>query len=116
GLEEIHRPIEVLELERLGALDTNVLPEPLLVTVKLGRWSQRPVGHHGEQRSLDVEPEVPPAQHFADHPVYAEAAPELLQHIEIPVAIGLDEPPERVLGDDRRNRSVVSPSSARPQL
>ena len=90
----------MLEFEPLCALDTNVLPEPLLVAIELRGGGKRAVGHHRKQRPLDVELEPPAAEYLTDHLAHAEAAPEVLQHIEIPVAVGLDELPDRVLSDD----------------
>ena len=90
----------VLKIELLCTVDVGVFAEPLFVTIKLGGRSECPVGHHGEQRTLDVEPEPPLANNLVDHLVDAKAAPEVLQHVEIAVAVGLNELPGRVVGDN----------------
>ncbi len=57
-LQEIHRPVQVLQLQRRRALEMNLFLEPLLVAVELRGRRARPVCHHRKQRPLDVEVEL----------------------------------------------------------
>ena len=105
--EEVHGPIQVLESEPLGALDTHLLGQPLLVAVELRDGCANPVGHHREQGPLDREPELAPSHHLGDRLGNPESTPQRLQHVDLAVGPGIDEPPARILGDDVLGRTTA---------
>lgn len=113
-LEEVHRPIEVVELKRLGPGDAHVLDEPLLVAVELGGRRTGPVSHHGEQCPLKREAELTPAERLGDHLGDAQTLPELLEDMHIAVGPGLDQAPIGMLGDDLLGRAAAQDAARQP--
>ena len=62
GLEEVHRPVEVVEVERRPVREEHLGLQPLLPTGELRVGTQTAVGHHGEQGALEPLPGGAPAQ------------------------------------------------------
>jgi len=84
-LEEVHGPVEVLELERPRARQEDLLGEPLLPAGELGRGRERPVRNHGEERPLERLADALPLQALREQGVDAEFLPELLEHVDAAV-------------------------------
>jgi len=57
GLQEIHGPVELVQLEFLSACNVDVFLEPLLMAVEFGDRSAGAVGYQGEQGAFDIEAE-----------------------------------------------------------
>ena len=100
-LEEVHRPVEVVQLEPRPTRQPDILAEPLLVAVELGGGSQAAVGHHGEAGPLHGEgaPRVIASQgrQSLRHP---DPLPQLLEDIEVAVGPRVQQRPAGAFGDD----------------
>ena len=98
--QEIHGPIQVVQLQRFGAGDLHVLAKPLFVAIQLRGRGAGPVGHHGEQGALDGKVELALTDHVSNDLVDAEMPPDRLQHIDIAIGPRIEEPPVRLRSDD----------------
>ena len=73
-LDKIHGPEEVLELQRVRALDTDILCEPPFVAAGLEDGGGA-IRHQRKQRPLDIEVELARGETFPDHrPVHPLAS------------------------------------------
>ncbi|MBK7237585.1 MAG: hypothetical protein IPI02_18910 [Sterolibacteriaceae bacterium] len=106
-LQEIHRPVQVLQRQRLRAGDPDVLAQPLLVAVQLRTPCQRPVGHHREQRALDIEAQPPRRRLLGEDLADAQPLPQRFKRIDVAVGPGADQAPVAVLGDDSLGRAAA---------
>jgi hypothetical protein len=78
-LQEVHRPVQVLQLERGRTLQMHLFREPLLVAVELRAGRAGAIGPHRKQRPLDIEVEFPTAADVRDDLVDPQPPPQLLQ-------------------------------------
>lgn len=113
-LQEIHRPVQVLQRQRLRAGDPDVLAQPLLVAVQLRTRCQRPVGHHREQRTLDIEAQPPRRCLLVDDFANTQPLPQRFKRIDIPIGPGADQAPSAVLGDDSLGRAAAQNTLGEP--
>jgi len=90
-LQEIHRPVEMLELEGPAGREVDLFAEPLLVAVQLGARGEAPVGNHREERPLQRR--VPPFWLHAARNTLPQSPPlpEGLQDVEAAVGPGVLE-------------------------
>ena len=113
-LQEIHRPVQVLQRQAFRAGDFDVLAQPLFVAVQLGTRCQRPVGHHREQRPLDLEAQPPRSRLLGDDLTDAQPLPQRLQGIDIAVRPGAYQAPAAVLGHDLLRRATAQNALGEP--
>ncbi|MBK7237581.1 MAG: hypothetical protein IPI02_18885 [Sterolibacteriaceae bacterium] len=113
-LQEIHRPVQVLQRQCLRAGDPDVLAQPLLVAVQLGTGCQRPVGHHREQRPLDIEAQPPRPRLLVDDLANAQPLPQRLQRIDVAIGPSADQAPVAVFGHDSLGRAAAQDALGEP--
>ena len=106
-LQKIHGPVQVMQLQLLRPRNPDLLPQPLLVAVQLRAPGAGPVGHHGEQRALQREIELARVERLGDDFGDPQPLPERLQHIEIAIGPGIDQPPARIQGHDLFRRTTL---------
>ena len=53
SFKHIHGAVEMVQIERVRSFNTDVLTQPLLITVELGAGRTGSVGHHGKERAFD---------------------------------------------------------------
>ena len=121
GLQEVHRAVEVLQLQVLGPLDADILTEPLLPAVELRAGSQGAVGHHREQGPLHREPEPALSRLLLNDLADPQPIPEGLQRVQIPVRPSVDDLPVRevsgqILGRQAPQDAASEPSEALDHL
>jgi len=78
--QDIHGPVEVLQLDGLGIAEGNVLSCPFLNT-SLGLRGERPVGNHGEDSPLHRRREGSPLQAFLQGLVDAQLFPQRSEQV-----------------------------------
>ena len=111
---QVHRPVQILQLQGLGASDAHVLGEPLAEAVELGGRSTGAVRHHREPRPLDKEVEAASSHDLRDDLGDPEPAPERFERVDIPVGPGVDHLPARVLGHDVLGRGPAQDAPSEP--
>ena len=89
-LQEVHRPVQVLQLETLAPRQENLLRQPLLVTVELGVRPQRLVGDHREQGPLEgLGRALAPGEVFQDS-WDLQLRPEGVEHVRTSIRPALE--------------------------
>ena len=99
-LEEVHRAVQVMQLQCPAPLDAHVLGEPLFVAVQLRRRRTGAIGDHGEQRALDGELELAVVEQLADELGQSDLSPQVFEHIDVAVGPGVDHAQRGVIGDE----------------
>lgn len=107
GFQEVHRPVQVLQRERLSADDAHLLNEPLAEAVELGGRGAGAVRYHREQRTLNWEVEAASSDNLLDDLGDPEPCPQRLERVDIPVGPGVDHLPVWVLGHDLLGRGTA---------
>ena len=92
--KKIHRPVKMLQRDRLRIPQRDVLAHPLLDT-PLGVGRQGPVGHHGEDRPLDRKTKVSLLKGLGQDRPEPQPLPEMPQEISASQGSALDEPKRR---------------------
>ena len=80
---QVHRPVQVLQLECRGLLDAHLLGQPLAEAVELGGRGTGAVRHHREQRTLDREVEAASSHDLGDHFSDPKPCPERLERAQL---------------------------------
>jgi hypothetical protein len=103
--QEVHGPVEVLDLELLAALLEPRDPGPAPGPPSAGQLrvgSEGPLGHHGQQRPLHRRLESPFLKGLAEEPVQLQLSPQAVQQVrstEVPGVRQIDptRPPALLL-------------------
>ena len=113
-LQEVHRPIQMMHLQSLAALDPHVLREPLLVAVELRRGRAGAIGHHGEQRPLDGELDLALAGELGDEIGQSHPAPEPIEDVHVAIGPGIGNAHGRVPGHQVLGRAAFEDAVGEP--
>ena len=87
------------------ALNTDILTQPWLITVKRGAGCTGSVGHHGKERAFDGEVEFAALELLRDDVGEAQSLPQRFQDVERAIGPGIDHAP---LGGVRHNRFGIT--------
>jgi hypothetical protein len=93
GFEHIHGAVEMMQIERVRALNTDVLTQPLLITVKLGAGGPGAVGDQGKERAFDGAVEFAALELLRDDVGEAQALPQRFQDVKRAIGPGIDHAP-----------------------
>src|SRR5262245_61473905 len=105
GFEQIHGAVEMVQIERVRALNADVLTQPLLITVEFGAGCTGAVGHHGKKGAFDSEVAFAALELVRDDGGEAQALPQRFQDIERAIGPGIDQAP---LGGVLHNRFGIT--------
>ncbi|MBK9085363.1 MAG: hypothetical protein IPL80_08680 [Sterolibacteriaceae bacterium] len=98
--QEIHGPVDLVQLQRLRPCDMRVFLEPLFMTVELRGRGTGTVGNQSEQGAFDIEPEMPRAGLLAHDRVDAELLPDGFEDVDVAIGPGADQAPVAAGSDD----------------
>lgn len=102
-LEEVHRPVEMMEFQLVPTLEDDVFAKPLLEAVELRRWRQRAVRHHREAGTLDGQRLFRRIAHDSRQEIlHPQPRPQLLDDVDVAVRPRVDEPPALAPVDELR--------------
>jgi hypothetical protein len=96
--EEVHRAVEMLQLQALPAGEEHLGGQPLLPTGELGGRLVHPVGHQRQERARERLARRAPPQQVAEHRVELELAPQRLDHVHHAKGPGVAHPHVRLGG------------------
>jgi len=113
-LQEVHRAVQVLQRQPLGAGDARVFLQPLFVAVELGGRRADAVGHHRKERPLDVKAQPPGAGLSVEDLSDTQALPQRLQHIEVAIGPSAHQAPVGAIGHDLLGRAAAQDTLCQP--
>src|SRR5215471_313665 len=93
SFKHIHGAVEMVQIERVRSCNTDVLTQPLLITVELGAGRTGSVGYHGKERPFDREIEFAALELLRDDIGEAQALPQRFQDVEWAVGPGINQAP-----------------------
>src|SRR5262249_51137438 len=105
SFKHIHGAVEMVQIERVRSLNTDVFTQPLLITVELGAGRTGSVGHHGKKRPFDREIEFAALELLRDDGGEAQSLPQRFQDVERAIGPGIDQAP---LGRVLHNRFGIT--------
>ena len=111
-LEDIHRPVQMVEIEPGPVREEHLALQPLLPTRELGGGPQTAVGHHGEERALEPLPRRAAAQVFGQHGRDAQLLPQRLKDVDAAVRPAIEQA-EVQIGGRFGGRRRAFPDDAR---
>src|SRR5215216_3354304 len=93
GFQYIHGAVEMMEIERVRALNADILTQPWLIAGELGAGRTGSVGHHGKESPFDREIEFAALELLGEDVGEAQALPQRFQDVERAIGPGIDQAP-----------------------
>jgi hypothetical protein len=97
GFEPLQGPVEMVQGERLRAVEAHLFSPPRRVTVERGPGRTGPVGHHGNERPCDGTVDVTEGEWWRDDLGEAQSMPDGLKDLQRPTGPGRNHAPRRRL-------------------